>query len=324
MSVLNYFQFARYLIQLQAKEQILMPPYSGSTLRGGFGAAFKKLVCVTEVARLREAECQDCTLNKVCPYPSLFETAPSVDAQQLRAYSDVPRPFIIEPLGTSGVYQVGDEMEFRLTLIGSAIDYLPYFVVAFRELGEMGIGKGRGKYTLTQIWLEPANEEPILVYSWEDEMMQNCSYRMTFMDAEDRAETFPTDQITIRFLTPTRLTHNGRLDDCPEFHVLMGRLLGRISSLSYFHCKEPLQLDFKGLLVDASDIQIVNHQLKWHDWERYSSRQDARMKFGGILGEVTYSGDLKQFAPYLALGEWVHVGKNCTFGLGKYEIIRET
>ena len=123
-----------------------MPPYAGSTLRGGFGHAFRKLVCTQG-----PIDCRDCTLKAVCPYPYIFETAPFEGAQQLRTYGDVPRPFVIDPLDTRGEYRPGESFAFRLTLIGRAIDYLPYFILSFRELGEIGIGKGRGRFQLTQV-----------------------------------------------------------------------------------------------------------------------------------------------------------------------------
>jgi CRISPR/Cas system endoribonuclease Cas6 (RAMP superfamily) len=45
------------------------------------------------------------------------------------------------------------------------------------------------------------------------------------------------------------------------------------------------------------------------------------MKLGGIIGEVVYEGDLTNFVPLLKIGELTHIGKNTTFGLGKYEVI---
>lgn len=47
------------------------------------------------------------------------------------------------------------------------------------------------------------------------------------------------------------------------------------------------------------------------------------MKFGGLVGEITYQGDFKRYLPLLRLGEHIHVGKATTFGLGKYRIINK-
>jgi len=44
------------------------------------------------------------------------------------------------------------------------------------------------------------------------------------------------------------------------------------------------------------------------------------MSMGGLVGRAVYHGAWQEFWPWLALGEWVHVGKNATFGLGKYVI----
>jgi len=95
-------------------------------------------------------------------------------------------------------------------------------------------------------------------------------------------------------------------------------LLRRLSNLAYFHCGTELNLDFRGLIAAAEQIETVTSDLRWYDWERYSARQDVRMKLGGFVGRVTYRGDLQPFLPLLRLGEVVHIGKGTSFGLGKY------
>ena len=312
MNLLQNFRLARYRIILTALSTIVMPPYAGSTLRGGFGHAFRKMVCTQG-----PIDCRDCTLKAVCPYPYIFETTPFEGATQLRTYGDVPRPFVIDPLDTRGEYRRGQSFAFRLTLIGRAIDYLPYFLVSFRELGEIGIGKGRGRFQLTHVLTDGG--EP--VYDGDTQMVHNRNNTLSFDDIGREAATLPTDALTVRLLTPTRITHKGQITDKLPFHIFWRRLIGRISALAYFHCGESLNLDFKGLIAQAETVETVESNLRWKDWTRYSSRQHQKMQLGGLVGSVAYNGDLAPFLPFVGgLGVFLHVGKNATFGLGKYQI----
>jgi CRISPR/Cas system endoribonuclease Cas6 (RAMP superfamily) len=44
------------------------------------------------------------------------------------------------------------------------------------------------------------------------------------------------------------------------------------------------------------------------------------MNLGGFLGQIVFEGNFGEFYPLLQMGEYLHIGKACTFGLGKYEI----
>jgi CRISPR/Cas system endoribonuclease Cas6 (RAMP superfamily) len=68
-------------------------------------------------------------------------------------------------------------------------------------------------------------------------------------------------------------------------------------------------------------VRTVKDRLEWRDWERYSARQDTRMRLGGVVGEVMYEGQLGRFLPFLRLGEQVHVGNGTAFGLGAFRIV---
>ena len=121
-------------------------------------------------------------------------------------------------------------------------------------------------------------------------------------------------------MTPTRLKFDGKLSPSLEFHILLRNLLRRISLLSYFHCGQELDLDFKGLIEKSREVAVTKSDLTWYDWERYSNRQDTKMMMGGFIGSVTFKGDFEEFMQLLLLGRYVHVGKGTSFGLGKYEI----
>ncbi|MGB9716175.1 MAG: CRISPR system precrRNA processing endoribonuclease RAMP protein Cas6, partial [Thermodesulfovibrionales bacterium] len=107
-----------------------------------------------------------------------------------------------------------------------------------------------------------------------------------------------------------------------EFHILIRNLLRRLSLLSYFHCGgEPAELDFKKIIEMAKRVNLKERNLRWYDWERYSTRQDTRMKMGGFVGDIIFEGYIEPFMPFIKAGEILHVGKGTSFGLGKYEIV---
>ncbi|HHW43833.1 MAG TPA: CRISPR system precrRNA processing endoribonuclease RAMP protein Cas6, partial [Desulfotomaculum sp.] len=70
----------------------------------------------------------------------------------------------------------------------------------------------------------------------------------------------------------------------------------------------------------AAGVRLAEDYTQWVDWERFSARQDSRIKMGGVVGRALYEGEVAEFIPLLRLGELVHVGKGAVFGMGKYRV----
>lgn len=315
--LLDRFRFARFEFILKSLDTIYMPVYKGSTLRGGFGHAFKKVVCVR-----RDGNCETCLIKGRCFYSYVFETPPLPDSIKMRKYPYAPHPFVITPpLEEKRTYLPNDLFRFELTLIGKAIDFLPYFIYTFDELGRMGIGKGRGKYRLEEVRDAHIGEGEGVIYTDKDKTLKN-TFKLFNVDNLPTQKFYPSSFfLHLNFLTPTRLKFDGALTPKLEFHILIRNLLRRISLLSYFHCEEELSIDYKGVIDQAKSVTIQQEALRWVDWERYSNRQETRMKMGGFIGSIIFEGDVNPFAPFLLLGEQIHVGKGTSFGLGKYKIL---
>lgn len=312
MSAAASLALARYRVTFAALEPLDLPAYLGSTLRGAFGRAFRALACP---ARRGEP----CPIPDTCPYHLIFETAPPAGAEALRTHEEVPRPFVIgaPPPATGRAYPAGSEVTFDLTLIGRARPFFPYFVVAFREVDR--IGRERRAVALQRIEAaDPLRGTRERVYAAEDNRVRACDGAVTLADCA--AVPCPGSRVRVQFLTQTRLTHGAAVVRRPEFHVLFRRLLGRLSSLARFHGGGPLEVDFRGLIERAGEVRLARDETRWTTWARYSARQDRRMEWEGIVGTATYEGDLTPFWPYLVFGQWVHVGKGATFGLGAYRL----
>ena len=168
-------------------------------------------------------------------------------------------------------------------------------------------------------WVD-AEDVPKAIYDGKRKVL-TTSFRPLSL-SQFRSSSLPQNPnlATLHYLTPTRITYNGQLHTAPDFHVIIRNLLRRLSNLAYFHCGGELTLDFKGIIEKSKGIETRDGDVHWHDWERYSARQDTRMKMGGFVGKVDYQGNLAEFVPLLKLGERVHVGKGTAFGLGRYEI----
>ena len=81
----------------------------------------------------------------------------------------------------------------------------------------------------------------------------------------------------------------------PEFQILFRRLLGRLSSLSRFHCGAPLEVDFRELIDSAASIRLIHDDTRWTRWQRYSSRQDRRMQWEESWAALRIRGTLPFF-----------------------------
>ena len=314
--MLKNFKIASFQFHSTAEQTLHLPAYKGSTIMGGFGHAFRRVVCVT-----RQKDCSQCLLRGKCVYSYVFETPPpQQDDGFLRRAVAVPHPFVIRPPSEQKeIFQPGESFLFGLTLIGRAIDYLPYFIYSFEQLGKIGLGKGKAKFQLSLV----RDSRGKTIYTAEDRVLLNDFETLWFRDFVAAASKWPSDRLlTLRFLTPTRIKFGRKLTDKLEFHSFMRNLLRRISLLSYYHCGERFQLDFKTVIQQAQQVQVKASDLRWFDWTRYSSRQNSRMKLGGVLGEICFEGDWQSFLSFILLGEVVHVGKGTSFGLGQYMVVR--
>ena len=309
----NYQQF---VFTINPEEPLILPSYKGSTLRGGFGYAFKRVVCA-----IRNKECPDCILKERCVYSYIFETPPPSDTKIMRKYKTVPHPFVIEPPSEKKRgYKPGDEINFGLTLIGKAIDCLPYFIYTFDELGKIGIGKGKSKYELKNVSCDgktiyDSGTKTLKAFGTSSLYLPRC------LSLPREPKDYKREAVSLSFLTPTRLVYNGHLSIDLEFHMLIRQLVRRISLLYYFHCGgDPSEWNFRGIINAAEAVKVTRSELRWYDWERYSGRQETRIKMGGFVGEITFEGVIEPFMPIIKAGEVLHVGKGTGFGLGRYRI----
>lgn len=297
-----------YRFYFDKPDTLRLPDYAGSAWRGALGHALKRTVCV-----VRNTPCKQCLLQNACAYSYIFETPPPANTEKMRKYTAAPHPFVLQLDQESSENSL--QYTLNVVLFGHGLRYLPYLIQALKTAGEDGIGATRQPLQLLKIDHISHNQDPSTIY-------QNGSLAHQANSSAIDVPPMPKS-IEITLHTPVRIKQDGKNITAATFNfgAFFNTLLRRISLISYFHTDTPLETDFAGLSKQARAIQFNSQQLKWYEWTRFSSRQKTEMNMGGVVGTLQLNMDgLEKFWPYLWLGQWTHLGKGTSMGMGAYSI----
>ncbi len=331
ISMLDNLSLSRFRAFFRALQPVELPSFAGSTFRGALGHAMRKV-------RYQSKEiCRKCPAHSECRYGSLytyfFESpwdhpfiGPAHDVLNPKMQRETyPQPFILEP-PSGGSYAADELLVLEFTLIGKAISFFPFMACTLIAMGIQGVGRGRAHTQLEIIsngFTSKDGKNP-LIYDAKVGEMATPAEVIDFNIVHRWAEEFVAAQneigeIRINFLTPFRYKYQGKLGQPLTFEILVRNLLRRFTLLSV-HSPLPVAIDHERLLLLATSVQVKSSNLRWRQLARYSLRQKTWMNLDGFVGEMTFAGDLVPFLPYLKMGEYLNVGKDGSFGLGKYEM----
>lgn len=336
---LNALTLARYEFRLRAQADAFLPAFLGSTFRGAFGYALKAVEC-----SMPHGECGRCLLAERCLYPLMFETTARQPEGLLQKRQNAPRPFIFQaPFAIkAGVaattrsragsgaaadrshFEAGEELKFGLTLIGPAIENLPYIVYAISLMVRHGLGVNRAPFELEEVSALDAKGEKTKVYAPEMTRIKPHTAGIKLGELiEARCAQLPArDALTLRFLTPTRIRVKNRVQETLGFEKLISSLSLRVALLAETHGAALLDYDHQILLSRAREVETHASHVWQCQLDRFSNRQQAKLELDGLMGEIVYTGpSLRELLPLVVAGEFLHVGSGTAFGLGHYKII---
>jgi hypothetical protein len=333
---LNALTLARYEFRLRAQADAFLPAFLGSTFRGAFGYALKAVAC-----SMPHGECGRCLLAERCLYPLMFETTARQPEGLLQNRQNAPRPFIFQSpfpnkYGTAARthsrtgrgaasershFEAGEELKFRVTLIGSAIENLPHIVYAISLMVRHGLGVNRAPFELEEVLALDANGAKTKVYAPEMTRIRPHTAAIKLGElVEARCAQLPArDALALHFLTPTRIRVKNRVQETLSFEKLISSLSLRVALLAETHGAAPLAYDHQTLLLRAREVETRASHLWQCQLDRFSTRQQAKLELDGLMGEIVYTGpSLRELLPLVVAGEFLHVGSGTAFGLGRY------
>lgn len=294
----------RITTTLQATQTVAWPHFAGSTLRGAFGRALRRAACITG-----QDKCTGCPLRNSCAYGVVFD--PAAPAQPLHpSFRDGLPHYLVQPpaLGACQL-QAGQTQSFDLLLLPGTqahhglIEHTLHNAVE-KELFAPGLFKLMGTQT---------SQTPVLLAS-------------TATPAHTQATT---GHITLRWLTPLRLQHQGKPIfkaqqlDAPGLVRAMLRRQMQWQQITDQKPAAPPTLGQPDPMHQAHTCTLDTRNLQWHDIHRHSSTQNQKLPMGGLIGSATLRGPvaaLQTLLPLLLMGEQLHIGKETVMGLGRYQL----
>lgn len=212
--LIHSLRWARLQLVFRAEETLHLPAYAGSTFRGAFGHAFRRVACPLQ------RECAGCGYRVVCVYAYVVETSGSAAGSPVTRSATAAHPFVLEPPeAPMGEVRPGEAVTLGLVLVGRAIPLAPYFLAASREMGQRGFGPGRGRLRLERaVADDPADGDGRVVFDGDRDLLAPAvrPWRSDDLGEDRRA----ADRVTLEFLTPTRLRQDADLVVRPEFATL--------------------------------------------------------------------------------------------------------
>lgn len=304
---------ARWItFEIEFLNKATLPKWKGRIIRGFLGMILKKTFC-----RIEGIECEDCVLNRRCPYGYLYRSTSNY--MFLRKIKHITKPYSLKPpLDEREEYRRGDRISFSIVLFGRANDFLINILNAVQQGTFIGIGRKnlRGQYIVRRVYLENPlrNKKEIL---FEEGEIYKSKVEISFNDLNKRIRK----EFTIKFLTPFRLIRENSLLTDFDFSDLFSFLIRKYSTTLRFHCGVEPKENFRKLKEISKNIGVISRSFILKKF--IYSRNGKEVEEHYLLGEIKFYSPFripKEIRRILNFGMLSNVGKRTTFGHGWYVI----
>jgi len=306
---IELLRFCPLRFSFRAEKQVFFPEgKAGNVLRGALGNILRKIVCVPHCLDTAHCPEPDCSFRRI--FSPRLEIGPS-------GLADPPRPFVLRAAHLDGLHiAAGEIFSFDIHLFSQDPEAISLIILAMRQAFVAGLGPGRPPVRLESV--ERLGEESNSV----EKIYANGRMLVMvpeFLSITCSSKSIPCRELTLQFVTPTALKHEGRLlrKEAP-FAVVWGRLRDRLSALRLLYGEGAFAADSFAELnqMAAENVEAIKQDLRWIETRRRSSRTGQTHPLEGFIGEVTYAGNLDPFVPWIHAGFWAGIGSHAVWGFG--------
>lgn len=303
VSLFGSLPIARYRIEISPSRPVNQSAYMGSAWRGVIGWQLQRLICPFD----KRPGCKACIIRQQCPYFRLFE-----DQSPISGIREMPRGYVFSPSESKDALHNLD-----IKLVGDCIRYFPAILKAINSGWQAGLGPSRIAYQVVSVSRILPGEVLLNVPLDPDGWIgMNTAFSLSDWLA---ATPCTSGGISFKLATPVRLRKQGKYlgnMDWPYFFTTIACRLEALNCL-FFDGELLGKERYEALAGAFSRITMIQSDLSWLDYSRYSSRQRQKVPMGGLVGAAAFDASEAWLLPWLQAASLVHVGKGASMGLGK-------
>ena len=267
-------------ISILARDDFTPPYFIGSQIRGALGYALKSVVCVKNAT-----PCELCELAQSCVFFDFYGA------------QNVYHNFCLD-------FKLGmPRYDFNIYIFGKSLENAPMILGALHKmLCEVGLDIDGKRVRFKDIVIF-VNDKFCFC---NDDIKMPLDFRARF-DIGDFKK-----RVNLTLNTPLRIKKNNifiRNDSLEISDIFRSIYQRKLSILGKGREKMP---HFSGAII-AKNLHYV-------ELHRKSNAKKVDMNFGGLMGELIIDDLDKESYALLKIGELIGIGKQCVFGLGRYNI----
>lgn len=303
-------RFIKLRFTLVFYEDSILPREKVSAIRGGMGEMLLRVNCV------RDRRCETCDFKTECIVQRILYSEFEKKPEFVTTGGSVG--YVLECEDYREKIKAGEKLEFNLILFGKNIVYFSQLYQALSMLGELdGIGKNHARFRISKV----RNMERMQLV--ENNMVDMSAYEIHRLYDYFLFRGIQTDDLSkikkaiMIFDTPLTLKYQNEFMQEFRMEPIISAIRRRIYMLN---CFEGTDCDI--LYQDENGSVPGIHYQKHHlvGVSRYSTRKNEKMILRGIKGYAELDGLTEEMLALLLIGELIHIGKNTSFGFGRYHL----
>ena len=298
-------RYVKLHFKIRLREDTRLPMNKVSAIRGGIGEMLLRANCI------RNRKCDACDFEEECIVRRTMYSRFDKDKKPPFVTTGESVGYVLECENYEEEFFAGDILEFQLVLFGRTIVYFSQFLQAIFQLGQAGLGKEHSTYDIVSV----TNTQKREILKGQDIHMEHYEVETIGGYVRYRLNRRGIWENRIRFKTPVTLKYQGEFQDKLILEAIIPAIFRRIYILDCFEGMDCGELGWQGDWPET--VESVSRMMTVY---RYSGTQDKKVALRGVKGYMVLSDIPEDLLPVLLAGEVMHIGKNTSFGFGRYHV----